>query len=411
MTGPAHSFSIEASHQNLKSGSPFALHSLEPPAKLGISKPSKGLKGPARESFGVKQEWSATAFPSSWIVDGQELELVPTEFPLERTHREISEDASIVASRISETLRLLSIQTEFDCKKAKAKCTTSDCVNFRIRLYAGGEDGKPVVVEVQRRCGSASSFMRSCRAILDAAEGESTRSDTKMKAPNQMKAIGDLKCLEKARPSDEEAKIEVKSSLDVAVEMLRSSRHDLTLMGLENMCYLTDPLKTLPQCALRISRDIIMENNMFDLREEIRVLIERDHFRNGLDSDEGPVNHDEHLRQLALRVFSNAMALCSKDGCLIVAVNEQKWFGDTLIPTLIDELKRATVSANSAYEAAICVLSLVSCSGLALQVLVENGIVPALESAYEFGTLRHELLAEEALRCLEVIKITANPEK
>jgi hypothetical protein len=118
------------------------------------------------------------------------------------------------------------------------------------------------------------------------------------------------------------------------------------------------------------------------------------------------VYHDEHLRQLALRVFSNAMAICSSDGCLAIAVQNQQWFRDTLFPTLLDELKRTNVSSNCAYEATSCILSLASCSKVALQDLLDSGVVVSLQHAYEYDCERHELLAEEAKRCLEVFKIT-----
>ena len=119
---------------------------------IGLSKPKLGLTQ-SRTSFTVTQEWTS----QQWDVKGHDLEMVPVDFPLERTHREIRCDASEVAKRISSSLQRLSIDAEYDNEKAKAKCKTMECVKFRIRLYASGENGQPVVVEVQRRSGSTSS--------------------------------------------------------------------------------------------------------------------------------------------------------------------------------------------------------------------------------------------------------------
>lgn len=376
------------------------------PSKFG-PRPAKSLKGTARESFGVKQEWSAVAFnTSSWDVCGKDLEMVPTDFPLERTHREIKEDASIVARRISEVLRVHSIQTEFDSKIAKAKCTTQDCVNFRIRLYAGGENGQPVVVEVQRRCGSASSFMRTCRAVLSAAEGGACEMNGQVYGkvpPFVKKPIGQMKCIENAVVAENQWIEQARSALAGVIEMIRANRSDLTLLGLENLCCLTDPTKTSPVSSLYICKDILMGNDAYDIREEILVMAERDAFLPEYDQD-GTPTHVQHFRQLALRVFSNCLNLCHKDGFLDSVVKEQKWFGDSLIPSLVDELKRAETSANNAYEASSCVFSLISCSEAARKSFVDNGGLVALQAANAFGVERHELLAEETGRCLNAFR-------
>jgi hypothetical protein len=85
-------------------------------------------------------------------------------------------------------------------------------------------------------------------------------------------------------------------------------------------------------------------------------------------------------------------------------VKEQRWFEDHLIPLLIDELKRAPLSACIAYRAASCIHSLLVCSDVARLILEKNGGVEALGKAYKFGVGSHELLASETLRCLKVIE-------
>src|SRR3569832_1299863 len=170
------------------------------PPPLGLSRPSLGLKPLAKtSSFGVKNEWSGVTSVASWNVKSEDLELVPEDYPLERTHREIMDtDVSVISNRISLALSSMSVEAQFDCENAKAKCKTGDYVGFRIRLYAGSESGQPVVVEVQRRCGSASSFMQTCRAILLAAEGKdiATANSKPSLQPFMKKPIGQMKCLQ-----------------------------------------------------------------------------------------------------------------------------------------------------------------------------------------------------------------------
>lgn len=375
------------------------LSSGKPPA-LGNSRPVTGSK--ERTSFGVKQEWSGASSPSVWDIKGNSLELVPLDFPLERTHREINDDASKVANRISDALRALSIETEYYCKEAKAKCKTNDCVSFRIRLYAGSESGEPVIVEVQRRCGSASSFMRSCRAILDAAEGQdvTTAPFIATKTPPFMqKPIGEMKCLEGVAPIDVTAAAH--GGLDHVMDMLRSNQRESNVLGLENLCCLTDPLKTSPAVATKVSKCIVVGHDTHDVREEMRELTERDVFVS--EDDVELSRHADHLRHLALIVFANALTLCSKDGSLADAMKTQKWFSEYLIPSLMNELKRVESSSNNAYQAACCMQSLLSCSEAARKFLLDSGVASVLEEAHAYGIRRHELLATETERCLKLV--------
>lgn len=374
----------------------------KPPA-LGLSRPSQNVKSfKADTPFGVEKEWSAMMSPSLWNVKCEDLEMVPLDFPLERTNREImGETASVVSSRISNALRCLSIEADFDDKKANAKCKSSDLVYFRIRLYSGGEDGQPVVVEVQRRCGSASSFMHSCRAILNSAEGKGIEEALGMKKvpPFMKKPIGQMKCLHTVVPNNENVDEAVIAELDCVMEMLRSKQRESNVLGLENLCNITDPLKTVPLVAIRVSKCVVLGDEKFDVREEIRALTERDVFV----SEDGPSEHAEHLRHLSLAAFASALSTCSKDGCLTSAVKDQKWFADHLIPLLLDELKRAPLSAGIAYRAASCLYSLIECSVEARIIVERSGGVDALEKAHEFGVGSHGLLANETLLCLKVV--------
>lgn len=325
-------------------GSSGLLFGKTPP--IGISRPPVGLKPLSRQEdpFAVKKEWCGVADSTIWDVKGEDLEQIPLGFQLERTHREIRDaDAAEVASRITKTLCQLSIEAEYDCKQAKAKCKTNDYVGFRIRLFAGGENGQPVVVEVQRRCGSASSFMRSCRAILDAAEGKTVAVPAQKKLP-PFKPVSQMKCLQSVIKQEEKKDDGSEAALDGVLDMLRSKRSDLNVLGLENLVCLTDPLKTCPVAALRVSRCVAVGDDKFDVREEIRMLTERDVFASGFEEEETAARHMDHLRHLALQIFANSLSMCSKDGCLSLAC-EQKWFADHLIPSLVDELKRARSSA------------------------------------------------------------------
>jgi hypothetical protein len=358
------------------------------PPPLGMSRHGSSKSS----SLVVKREWNGVVPAAIWNVKGENLEMVPSEFPLERTHREVFDDASKVAARISNVLRELSIETEFDCEKAKAKCTTNDYVCFRIRLYAGDESGQPVIVEVQRRNGSSFSFMRRCREILDGAEG--VRRMQRMVPPFLKSPVSKMACLQSvAKPVTEVSS----NSLDGVMSMIRSSSRDNNLLGLENLVSLTNIAKTDAAEAIRASKSIVLSD---DVREEIRSFTERDVF---VADDDEVLRHTDHLRQLSLSVLANSIDLCGLDGCLDRTIKSQKWFSGCLIPTLLDELKRAEAFANNAHQAARCVRSIVSCSEVGKNSVIDQGGIPILEQAHYFGLLRHQLLASESKQCLDFI--------
>jgi len=353
-------------------------------------------------SVSVKYVWNE----ETWNVRDP-LEPVPAHFPLERTHRQIQgATTEEVAKRISNCLRLLSVDAEFDSENAKAKCTTGDCCSFRIRLFAGSEEGFPIVVEVQRRSGSASSFMGVCRKILDGAEGSEIKADlepARKKTPAFMtKPIGSMKCLMGA-PSTFDVDAQTGANLDKAMELLRSKQRDINVLGLENLCQLTDPLKTRPDVAMKACKAILLEERCVDVRDEVAVMLQKDAFLpEELDMDIG-LNLGIQARRLSLVLLSNTISLASKDGCLSDAVKSVRWFSDFLIPTLLDEVKSFESSSNNAYEATCALTCLATCSDVARRVIEEHSAVDDLRSSYSFGLVHNELLANESQQSLNAL--------
>lgn len=352
-------------------------------------------------------EWRGTAMPSVWDVKGGDLERVPLNFPLERTHRKIGEKASVVAKRISKSLLELSVEAYYDSNPPRAKCRTSDYVEFRIHLYSGRENGDQVVVELQRRSGSSPSFIHTCRQILNAAEGK-TQDKNALKArsmpPFMVVPISQMKCLQSAIPKLDHPDVEATSCFVRAIDMFRSNRPDLNVLGLEDLCVLTDPVKTSPAVAIRVSKHILLGSEKNLIRDEIRLLTDPgDVPPETLVNDEVSSKHSEKLHHLALCVFANAVNMCFEDSCLGGAVEEQKWFSDNLIPCLVRNINLASKSASNAYHAARCLQCLISSSNVVRQLLASNIGVGTLKRAQEFGEARHELLADEAQQCLSAL--------
>jgi hypothetical protein len=379
------------------------------PPPLGVKKPAPlSARGPSKsDSLKVQQTWDGVTAPCAWDICAADLDPVPLEFPLERTHRSISgADATEVAQRISEALRSHSIEARFDKSPVKAKCKTNDLVSFRIRLYAGGDNGLPVIVEVQRRSGSPSCFMKSCRAILAAAEGKLEASTSSCNKPPTMKSVGQMKCLQNVALSPLCAQRVSQEELTNAVTMIRSEQKDSNALGLENLLSLTDPVKTSPAVATTISKFLVLgDHKEYDtLREDIRSFTDRDIFEDETVAVEGSLAHADRVRHLALSVFANALANCCRDGCLKAALDEQSWFKEHLMSGLVDELKLFETSACSSLQASRCISSLLECCSVsARDCLQSHGVTKTLEEALEYGKISNELLAEESSRCLSFL--------
>jgi len=390
-------FSMGSSTESGKSaGITSILAAIKP---LTLTSKSRSISS---EAIAVKREWNE----SNWKVT--RLDEVPVNFPLERTRREIQNvSVADIASRISNSLRLLSIEAEYDGEKGKVKCRTSDMVSFRIRLFAGNESTQePVIVEIQRRSGSPSCFMRVCKNILDGAEGIEIRAETvpaRKKMPPWMTKtpVSSMKCLGNVQKRDPLKEINL--GMSKSLDLLRSKDKDVNVLGLENLCYLTDPLKTRPDMAIISCKAIIVGEHSTEIRDEIGVMLQKDAFL----PEEFEVNAVKDIfdkcRHLTIVLLSNVLALTSKDGSLADAVQNQKWFTEFLIPSLLDEVKSFETSSNNAHEAACGLTYLATCSGIARRVMEENAAVEDLQSANQYAVHNHELLASETKRFLKVL--------
>ncbi len=353
----------------------------------------------AANGIAIRREWKECNWKVSLLNE------VPLDFHLERTKREIEKiSVTEVVERITNSLRLLSVEAEFDGEYAKAKCKTIDMVAFHIRLFAGNSKSQePVIVEIQRRSGSPQCFMRVCKKILDAAEGLEIQPDSVL-ARKQMPAcmmktsISGMKCLQNAAKDD--AKTKVATGMSKSLEMLSSKKKDVYVLGLEKLCLMTDPLKTQPDVALLACKEILYGQYCIEIRKEVGIIFQQDSLV--LKKSGGDPLRDlfDKCRHLALVLLSNILALTSQDGCLANVIEVQTWYTDVLIPMLLDEVRSFEASSNNAYEAACGLTSLARCSEVAKRIMMENSTVDDLQIANQFAMYNHTLLESETRRCL-----------
>jgi hypothetical protein len=163
-----------------------------------------------------------------------------------------------------------------------------------------------------------------------------------------------------------------------------------------------DAIKTRPITALKFAKKVILGEEDCEIREEVAVMLQRDVF-SPEDEDTSPSSFAEKSHHCALLLFANSLSLTSKDGSLANAVKSQSWFTNFLIPSLLDEVRSCSTSANNSYEAACGMTSLASCSEVACRLMKDCSALEDLQAARQFGLEHHELLANESERCLVLL--------
>jgi hypothetical protein len=316
---------------------------------------SSGKVGPGNESRGV---WKLQQVPT-----------LPEYHPLERAAVFVPNASPYdVSMRISDVLRQRSIEAFYEDDKAKVRCTTTEGVDFRIRLYGGrGRFNHGIIVEVQRRFGTSNTFHSDTMAILDASEGK-----TPCPPPpcSSIPLVSD---------SEDDYQPSGSSSLKMVAKMLSHEGYDSYYLAFQTLASLTDASKMGASTAHSVSMELLRVDSDIDVGSKVLSFV--------LDKK----GEDEmfKLRSMAMLVLANAVQ--AVHGQIHEMLREQ------LRPVLIKELRMADKSPRNAVQAARAIECLLS------EELNLNDIHSALEFALEAGTARHAALQRQAQQCLDKI--------
>lgn len=223
----------------------------------------------AEEKGGVASVPQPPAFDSD---DGKPwspktIRTVPAFYPLEKSSRFIEDDHLSVANRLSECLRVLSVQATYNDENATASLVTGENVEMHLSLWKTSGDITSkypvgIVVELQRRKGDSIVFHRYSRYILDAALGEfdptgflaKTGGDVAQVYTKKVERMLKMQVGRQAATEEENAII----AIEIAHGLLMKDRMDARQLGLESLCLLTDPQKTGNTTALIASHVILL---------------------------------------------------------------------------------------------------------------------------------------------------------
>jgi len=391
---------------------------------------------------------------SNWNVGADWHRSVPSFYPLEKSNRKVNDaTASVVSGRVSDCCRLLSVQAEFDDLAGTASLTTAEHMEIHLSLWSGGGDGEPdcIIVEAQRRTGDPIKYHQYIRHILDAAQGTFNTNLT-VNGHAKLKT----ECMDKKQRSSSNSKDDkTLSALEIAAILIKKDRMDARRLGMESLCFLTDPSRTGVDTALMASRAVLFGSAMNDndddeddveflagelgVREAILSLVQYGRLNENdgkaiddSDSDEDAKIHDDEkhfndiLHNLALAVLSNALEVLETHGgknehdhaSSSSTLNESKLSQATndflkeskeisqreLIDSLLNVLGQAEAKPHDACLSAQCLRSLLQASKKARRKARDMNAKQIVATALEVGQRTHVKLQAETLGVLRELE-------
>jgi len=382
----------------------------------GVSTPELTRTSVSPVKLPQRRSKSESSLVRKWHVEHTTLPLRSNDFPPLRTSRVVhGTPAHVISNRISDTLQSRSIKTKYSKSEDHiAKCRNTDFCKFTIRLYSsGGRDGG-VLVEVQRLCGDAVSFMKDCRAVLNSAQGKdmegdyvNVQDDTPMflRLPVSQMAFAKNITLPPITQEDHA------DSVNVTAELLSSHMSDSNMLGMESLAIQTDKLKTMKSTAILASRRILCPkdpgNQSFNMHNYVMSLL----IYNDEESDDdlpsleetSLEDHSAKLRNLAMSALSNALTLFSEEKLLMCAISShQEWYMSVLIPKLLQDLTTAANHPHDACYASRCLSTLAEAHGEFALKMKESGGEESIKAAEKVGAREFALLARDAESCRKI---------
>lgn len=394
-----------------------------------IAPPPTGANESSQSNWNVKDDWHRS---------------VPSFYPLEKSKCKVYDTtASVVSGRVSDCCRLLSVQAEFDDMAGTASLTTAEHVEIHLSLWSGGEDDEPdcIIVEAQRRTGDPITFHQYIRHILDAAQGTQGTLNALTVGASNLKTDGMDK---KEKGSSQSKDDKSLSALEIAAILIKKDRMDARRLGMESLCFLTDPSRTGVDTALVASRAVLFGSAQNDNDDDVEFLADELGVREAIlslvqygrlnenndmpmesDSDEETTNiHDEEkrfndiLHNLALAVLSNALEVLENHGEDFAPSSESKLSQATndflkeskeisqreLIDSLLNVLGQAEAKPHDACLSAQCLRSLLQASKKARRKARDMNAKQIVATALEVGQRTHVKLQTETMGVLRELE-------
>lgn len=398
--------------------------------------------------FNAEPDIEPAAKKNAWVCAS--LRPVPAFYPLEKSSRFVDDEKDNVTERLSECLRVLSVQALYNNETASAYLMTSEGVEMHLSLWKTTGEKSGIVVELQRRKGDSIAFHRYSRYILDAAIGDFDPvehvhlhgEDIDFVYSKKVQRLLNVELGKSAKASEHENAV---IAIEIAHGLLMKDRMDARQLGLESLCLLTDPKKTGITTALITSHVVLLgtargieglssgddaivldEAPFQGIREAILSLVQFSRIGEDVDFEDEDTETMSVLHNLALAVMANSLDVIENQDAFDQNPEETekkpsalrtapaadiagKFLEESaeiskaeLLSTLIKELGKANQKPHNACLSAKCLGKLCRASDKAKRRAKELGAKNVINTALEVGTRTHLKLETE---CKNVTKV------
>lgn len=278
-----------------------------------------------------------------------------------------------------------------------AECQSMDSTKFIIQLYRGrGSYEHGVIVEVQRMFGCCIKFMQSCRSILQAAKTNEEVAGQKLVRVSLPENVSEPEKADDSCPRNEKT-CTASVKMNCICRLLFEKGIDSDALGLEMLRDATDSSKAGANDATKAVK-IMLEGKYFRVFNYLTSLIDVER------TPEDCIETKFRLRFLALCILSNVLVVAESIGHLSRIIEKHFWFIDSLVVTLIKDLKNAKVCSSSALLAANCLKHVVGVSRDAKAKAIEIDAIRVIVATNEYGKCSHALLEKETKCCAQLFQ-------
>lgn len=317
----------------------------------------------------------------------------PKDYVISRTSRLIRGTAlHVICSRIVSVLKRIGVVSKYDAENATARCETHNFTKIDVNLFRGfGEYSDGIIVEVRKTSRGGFELMQDIRSILDAAEE---------RRPLKLFQTPSIRGMSLKSDSVEYNDVAyITEALDLSERHLQDKCLCTNITGMKTLISILDIDKTECQYVLVVCKSILLAKSNIEIRRKLQMFIE-----NKTDENNTQLYHE--CRSLALTLIQRTFRAIRKMGLesYTVALNENPWLMDTLVPTLVDEVMNVEKTSGNALTSLRCLNELMKVSIIVVDKVLDLKFNDACEGAKVFGETHCDEMFKHACRALEFVE-------
>lgn len=172
------------------------------------------------------------------------------------------------------------------------------------------------------------------------------------------------------------------------------------LLGVENVCSLTDIRKCGRDTALQTARALFLDRDNYQVQETLRNII----INNAIHCADISGTELNRARSMALNTIMNAATVLSRSGEFEQALMCNTWMESCLVSSSMRELNNIADPHKGAIAARL--LNVITTASVkATQKAIELGALQILETAHETGVRTHARLAYETHKMQQTFQV------